>query len=82
MSVQETALRIVWSPRTALGSAIVLDLSVRTADLRPVLGSTSDLLVPLISVSVGTFGAKELGTVTTWLLIATAFYHITPANIS
>lgn len=78
MSLGEHVGRLLRSPRTALGSATALDLTVRVADVRAALGGAGDLLAPAVSLASGTLAAGRFGDLTTWLLFAVAFFVVTP----
>lgn len=78
MTVQETLARVVRSPRTALGAAAGLDLSVRVVGLRPASDVAADLSVPLVSIASGALAPNAVGFATTWLLFAVAFYVVAP----
>ena len=78
MTVGETLARVGRSPRTAIGAAAGLDLSVRVVELRPVADAVGTVLVPVVSIASGTLVGDVVGTATTWLLFAVAFYVVAP----
>jgi hypothetical protein len=72
-------VRTVLTPSVVVVIGLVIDLSLRTfVDIRPVLFTLTELLTPVVSLSAGTVTPSVIVRVTTWLVLLTVLYAVTP----